>query len=287
MRLITFLAGRYVAGDTWHDEFRAIKKLNAAGISAICDYLGENVLKPKKAQHALKIYLHLLEAIHYHKLDANISIKLTQLGLDIDLEFAELNLRMLLEKAKEVGNFVWLDMESSAYTDRTIAIYKKFIHKYGSHLGICIQTYLRRSENDIKELLPLHPSIRLVKGAYKESPQVAFPLKQDVDANYRKLAKVLISAKPRMAAIATHDEKIIKDIVLASQTFVHRRKPSVCIEFEMLYGIRPDLQKKLVKEGLKVRIYTPFGRQWLPYFYRRLRERKENIFFVIKNLFRR
>ena len=284
MRLITLLAGRYVAGDTLRDELRAVRRLNLRGMAATCDFLGENVLKKGRAEKATRSYIRILESLHLHHSDANISVKLSQLGLDIDESFCKKNMEQILARARELNNFVWLDMESSAYTDRAISMYKFFAHNYKKHLGICIQAYLRRSESDIKGLISLHPNIRLVKGAYKESSQLSFPQKKDVDDNYRHLAKLLLTSGPGLIALATHDERIVHDLIgWMKKNKIHANR----VEFQMLYGIRKDLQQKLAKAGYKVRIYTPFGRQWFPYFYRRLRERKENLFFALKSLFHR
>lgn len=283
MKLVTFLARRYVAGDSWKDAIKAIRRMNSHGIYATCDMLGENVTKKHKAEQARRGYIHLLEQIDYRQLHADISIKLTQLGLDIGQNFCQVNAEKVLKKAKSLGNFVWIDMESAAYTDRTLELYKFFVQRYPDQVGICIQAYLRRSEDDVKELLKLRPAIRLVKGSYKEKDQLAFEFKADTDANYRHLADMLMESNPRKIMIATHDEKIIDYVI-------QRRKDNNFdakkLEFGMLYGIRRDLQSKLRQQDFRIRVYTPFGSRWLPYFLRRLRERKENLWFAIKSLFR-
>lgn len=284
MKLATFLARRYVAGDGWRDALKAIRSMNAHGIYVTCDMLGENVMKKGKAERARKSYIHLLEQIDYHQVHADISIKLTQLGMDIGQEFCRLNVEKILKKARSLGNFVWIDMESSAYTDRTLELYKFFMHKYPDQVGLCIQAYLRRSEDDVRDLLKLRPSIRIVKGAYKEKDQLAFEKKEDTDANFRHLADMLMESNPRKVMIATHDEKLINYVIQKLRTNGFNKKH---LEFAMLYGIRRDLQSKLHKKGFRVRVYTPFGRRWLPYFLRRLRERKENFWFAFTSLFQK
>lgn len=284
MKLFTFFARRYVAGDAWIDAVKAIRWMNAHGLYATCDMLGENVMKRSKAVKATNQYIHLLEQIDYRQLHADISVKLTQLGLDIGQDFCHENFIKIVKKAKSLGLFVWIDMESSAYTDRTLDLYADCAGKYGKFVGVCIQSYLRRSEDDVRRLLKLHPCIRLVKGAYKESKMLAFGKKSDTDANFRSLAEILLKGKTRLLMIATHDQKLIRFVLnhLKSGEWEEKR-----VEFGMLYGIRRDLQRKLSRQGHKVRIYTPFGRKWFPYFLRRLRERKENLFFALGSIFRR
>lgn len=284
MKLLTFLARRYVAGDTWKDARKAILHMNEHGIYATCDMLGENVVKKHKAVKAAKRYVHLLEQIDYYELQADISVKLTQLGLDISQDLCRENFTRIVKKAKSLDNFVWIDMEGSAYTDRTLDLYKFFAQKYADYVGVCIQSYLRRSKDDVQALLKLHPAIRLVKGAYKENEQLAFSKKEETDANFRTLADMVLDAGPRMLMIATHDEKIINYVVKQLRSGHGDQKH---VEFGMLYGIRRDLQQKLSKQGFRVRVYTPFGAKWLPYFLRRLRERKENLSFALMSIFHR
>ena len=284
MRLVTFLARRYVAGDNWKDAAKAISWMNAHGLYATCDMLGENVMKKHKAVRASKRYIHLLEQIDYRQLQADISVKLTQLGLDVSVDFCKENLERILKKARSLGNFVWIDMESSAYTDRTIEMYKFFAHKYGKHVGICIQSYLRRSEDDLRGILSPKLCVRLVKGAYKERKELAFPKKSDTDDNFKHLIDVVLESDAKLLMVATHDEKIMKYAKKrVKQLKVSRKR----VEFGLLYGVRRDIQRSLTKHGFRVRVYTPFGRKWLPYFLRRLRERRENFCFSFMSLFHR
>lgn len=284
MRLVTFLARRYVAGDTWKDAAKAIQYMNSRGFFATCDMLGENVMKKRKVVKATKGYIHLLEQIDYRQLKANISVKLTQLGLDISTELCKDNLERILKKARSFGNFVWIDMEGSAYTDRTIEVYKFFAQKYGAQVGVCIQAYLRRSEEDIQNLLPLAPRIRLVKGAYKESKQIAFAKKSDTDDNFRHLIDVMLENDFGLLMVATHDEHIVEYTKKKIKELGTDRKK---VEFGFLYGVRRELQGNLMRHDYKVRVYTPFGRKWIPYFLRRLRERRENFWFAFKSLFQK
>lgn len=284
MRLVTFLARRYVAGDNWKDAAKAIAWMNSHGLYATCDMLGENVMKKHKAVRATKRYIHLLEQIDYRQLQANISVKLTQLGMDISMDFCKENLEKILKKARSLGNFVWIDMESSAYTDRTIEVYKSFVHKYGSYVGICIQSYLRRSEDDIQNLLSSKFCVRLVKGAYKERKELAFEKKSDTDENFKHLISLVLESDAKLLMVATHDEKILNYTKMKVKELKTNRKR---VEFGLLYGIRRDIQRRLTKHGFRVRVYTPFGRKWIPYFFRRLRERRENFWFAFKSLFQR
>lgn len=284
MRLVTFLARRYVAGDNWKDAAKAIAKMNAHGLYATCDMLGENVMKKHKAVQASKRYVHLLEQIDYRQLQANISVKLTQLGLDISMDFCKENLEKILKKARSLGNFVWIDMENSAYTDRTIEVYKSFIHKYGPQVGICIQSYLRRSEDDINNLLSPKFCVRLVKGAYKERKELAFAKKSDTDENFKHLIDVVLQSESKLLMVATHDEKILNYTKKRVKELKANRKR---LEFGLLYGVKREVQRQLTKHGFRVRVYTPFGRKWIPYFFRRLRERRENFWFGFKSLFQR
>lgn len=284
MKLLTLLAHRYVAGDTRADAFRAVRRLHKKGITATLDLLGENVLRKAKAENARDKYVSLLKAVHEENLDANISVKLTQLGLDISTDYCMENFEVVLKVAKELKSFVWIDMESAGYTDRTIEIYEHFVRKYGDFMGICIQAALRRSSEDIERLMHLKGSVRLVKGAYKEKGQQAFADKKEVDENYRGLALRLLEAKMKLVMIATHDESILSDV---HEWLGIDDCSQANVEFAMLYGVRRDLQEQLAQEGCRVRVYIPFGVQWLPYFLRRLRERKENLWFAVKSLFHR
>lgn len=280
-RAVSRLAHRFVAGETLSDAIREIRELNKRSIIATIDHLGENVADEKGAEEATEVYLEILEAIHREGLDANVSVKLTQLGLDIGLEFCRANLNRIAEKARQFDNFVRIDMESSEYTDRTLDIFRSAFKAYGN-VGIVIQSYLYRSGSDIELINDLGARVRLCKGAYREPKEIAFPDKVDVDTNFLSLARLLLE-HGTYPAIATHDEKmiigtrrIVKELDVDTKDF----------EFQMLYGIRRDLQQGLVDEGFRMRVYIAYGRMWAPYFMRRLAERPANVFFLVKNLFR-
>ncbi len=281
-RAASRLAHRFVAGDTLTDAIREIKELNSRSITATIDHLGENVEDDKGAEEATEVYLEILEAIHREKLDANVSVKLTQLGLDIGLEFCRSNLHKIAERAGHFDNFVRIDMESSDYTDRTLDIFRSAFRTYGN-VGIVIQSYLYRSEADVEAINDIGARVRLCKGAYREPKEIAFPKKTDVDANFLKLAHLLLK-DGTYPAIATHDEKMVTGSrQLVKELDIDRND----FEFQMLYGIRRDLQQRLVDEGYRVRVYIAYGRMWAPYFMRRLAERPANVFFLLKNLFRK
>ncbi len=279
-------ARRFIAGESLAEALSAVRTLNQERKKATLDYLGENVASPDEAAHYTQISVGILEAIAREKLDCNISVKLTGMGLDLGEELALSNLRRVLSAARELDNFVRIDMEGSAYTKRTIDLFEKARREF-SNIGIVIQAYLYRSAADIEHLAALGYAVRLCKGAYKEPPEIAFPGKRDVDANYKKLADVLL-APPALArgtrpAVATHDPAMIahaKALVRA------RNIPLEAFEFQMLYGIRRDLQKQLIDEGYTLRIYVPFGEAWYPYFMRRLAERPANVGFILKNLWK-
>ncbi len=275
------LASRFVAGETLPDAIREIRALNERGIKATIDHLGENVTDREGAEEAVRVYLDILDAIEKEDLDANVSLKLTQLGLDIGGEFCRDNLVRIARKAAEHENFVRIDMENSEYTERTLDIFRAAFKECGN-VGIVIQSYLYRSRDDIREINDMKARVRLCKGAYREPRDVAFPRKRDVDANFLALARMLLE-EGTYPAIATHDEKMIagtkemvRELGLSHEDF----------EFQMLYGIRRDLQLKLVQEGFTMRVYTAYGKQWAPYFMRRLAERPANLFFLLKNLVR-
>jgi proline dehydrogenase len=250
-------------------------------MSASLDHLGENVTSREQALRAQQTYLQTLERIWQEGLNSNISLKLTQLGLDWDAEFCAQLLESIVRRAEELDNFVRIDMESSAYTARTLELCKRMRAK-STAVGAVIQSYLYRSEQDVRELIAIGCRIRLCKGAYNEPPEVAFPRKADVDANFVRLMKLLLSSGI-YHAIATHDPRMIS----ATKEFVREKGiPADQFEFQMLYGIRPDLQRQLVQEGYRLRIYIPFGRDWFPYFMRRLAERPANVLFLFRNLFR-
>ncbi|MCR4287468.1 MAG: proline dehydrogenase family protein, partial [Deltaproteobacteria bacterium] len=241
---------------------------------------GENVKAKAEADEAVREYLALLDGIQKAKADSTVSLKLTHMGLNISEKLAKENAEKIIRKAEKLNNFVRFDMEGSAYTERTIGIFLS-LHKKYPNTGIAIQSALKRSADDIETLIREKASVRLVKGAYKEPPEIAFEEKEAVDRNYEKLMKKLL-LKGTRPAIATHDERLIDEAI----DFVEKNGiPKDSFEFQMLLGIKRSLQKRLAKEGYSVRVYVPYGRNWLPYTLRRLRERKENLYFVVKNIF--
>lgn len=281
------VARRFVAGETLDDAIRVISTLNGKGILATLDHLGENVHTEADANRATQDYLDLLDRIAATGVHANASLKLTQLGLDIGEDVCVGKMRRILQRVQEHGNFIRIDMESSAYTDRTLRIYRTLRDEYGfKNVGVVIQAYLYRSEQDVRTLAVEGANIRLCKGAYMEPPDVAFPDKADVDKNYIKLMHIFLDeparAKGASIAIATHDEKMI----VATQEYTTKQGiPKGQIEFQMLYGIRPQRQEQLAREGYKMRVYIPYGSEWYPYFMRRLAERPANVWFLVRNLF--
>lgn len=278
-------ARRFVAGENLSEAIEATRALNAQGIAATLDHLGENTRSAQEARTAAAEYLEILDAIQESRLHANVSLKLTQMGLDVDEALCYENVSRILERARGYGNFVRLDMEGSAYTDRTLALYERLRNAGHEHVGVVIQAYLRRSEADIKKLISRGAAVRLCKGAYAEPPTLAFMSKREVDENYRRLLALLLSEEARAqgvrAAIATHDEALI---TWAKQLIQERAVPHEAFEFQMLYGIRRDLQQELAREGYRVRVYVSYGEHWYPYFMRRLAERPANIFFLLRQL---
>jgi proline dehydrogenase len=280
------VSGRFVAGTEIGDAVRATQSINRAGMSVSIDNLGENVTNPDEAQNSAQLYHQILDAIVANKLNANISLKLTHMGLDVDEKLARELVRGLVAKAASMNptGFVRVDMEGSPYTQRTL----DFVHElhamrdYGNSVGTVVQAYLKRSESDIQKLLSNGIRIRLCKGAYKEPAEIAFTAKSEVDANYMKLTKILLKSGI-YHGLATHDENMIRQ----AETFARQEQISPeSFEFQMLYGIRRDLQQGLVRSGWRVRVYIPFGTEWYPYFMRRLGERPANVFFLARQLFR-
>ncbi len=275
------LASRFVAGASMDDALRVCRRVNGEGISATLDYLGENVGTIAEAVQCRNAYIRALGAILANGIESNVSLKLTQFGIDVDEDACRKNVCALVTYAAERNSFVRVDMESSAYTDRTLRLVEDLHAHYGS-CGTVIQAYLYRSARDIERLNARRIRVRLCKGAYLEPSEVAFPHKGDVDRNYLKLARVLL-AEGNYPAIATHDEAIIRQVISDC------RRNSISadrFEFQMLYGIRRDLQRKLVTDGYRLRLYIPYGEAWYPYFMRRLAERPANLIFLGKNLFR-
>lgn len=274
-------ARRFVAGEDWEAAASQVKALNDTGILATMDYLGESVTDESQAAAARDIYLDLLDRIAQSGVKANVSLKLTQMGLDISPAVGEANARAIVRKAAALGNFVRIDMEDSAHTERTIEVFRRIRRDHGS-VGLVIQAYLYRSEGDVRALADLRPNLRICKGAYLEPATVAFPRKADVDENFKRLVELNLDLGQK-TAIATHDEKII---AWAERLLKAKNVPKNRYEFQMLYGIRSALQRRLAAEGHPVRVYVPFGRQWYPYFTRRLAERPANVFFFLTNLLR-
>ena len=275
------MARRFVAGEKLQDAIDAARRCNDGGMGASLDYLGENVASTSDAQRFRDEYLEIFETIAQEKLLANVSCKLTQLGLDINSEFCTGLVLSIVERAASLDNFLRIDMEGSAYTQRTIDLVKR-VRARNPAVGTVIQSYLYRSGKDVGELLACGCRIRLVKGAYKEPEDVAFPRKADVDGNFLRLMQILLSSG-FYNAVATHDPRLIAATIRYA---VEKKISKDDFEFQMLYGIRTDLQRRLVKDGYRVRIYIPFGNDWFPYFMRRLAERPANVGFILRNLFR-
>jgi proline dehydrogenase len=280
------VSGRFVAGTEIADAVRATQTVNRTGMSVSIDNLGENVTNADEARHSAQLYHQILDAIAANHLNANISLKLTHIGLDVDETMAREIVSGLVAKAAAMTppGFVRVDMEGSPYTQRTL----DFVHELhrmpgnGNSVGTVIQSYLKRSESDVEKLLAEGIRIRLCKGAYKEPAGIAFESKADVDANYMKLMKTLMKSGI-YHGLATHDENIIRQ----AQAFAKVEKIAPdSFEFQMLHGIRRDLQQSLVRDGWRMRVYVPFGSEWYPYFMRRLGERPANVFFIARNLLR-
>jgi len=273
-------ARRFVAGEHLTEALEVIRRLNAAGLTATLDFLGEGVDTAAQAEASGEAYIHILDAIRESGVQSHLSLKLTQLGLDVEEELCRTMLRRILGHAG--GTFVRIDMESSRYTDRTLRLFEGLWAGGYRNAGVVIQSYLRRSEADLDRMITLGARVRLVKGAYAEPPSVAFPRKADVDHNFARLAEQLL-ARGVYPAIATHDERLIEDAIRVAAA---RAIPPDQFEFQMLYGVRRDLQVRLLRLGYRVRIYVPFGEEWYPYFMRRLAERPANVTFVVASVLR-
>lgn len=292
-------ASRFIAGEKLEDGIRVIQELNKKGIYATLDHLGENTTTEAEAVQATQDIHEAIKAIEKEGLSANVSVKLSQIGLVLDKELCARNLTALLTRAREARNFIRIDMEDSPWVDQTLGMYRRMRNEQGfDHVGVVIQSYLYRSEEDVRKLAAEGGRVRLCKGAYKEPPEVAYPKKSDVDASYDRLTSLLIDGAlhldspevspdgrfPPMPGIATHDAKRIEYAVkYARQVGLSKR----AMEFQMLHGIRRDLQEQMVKEGYPVRVYVPYGSKWYPYFMRRLAERPANIWFFVSNYFRK
>jgi proline dehydrogenase len=282
------VARRFVAGETIEEAMAATRALNARGMLVTLDYLGESVTDEAIAASARDEIMQVLDRINGSGLEANVSIKLSQLGLRIRKEFAIENLRQILTRAGQYGNKIRIDMEESELVDVTLDLYHKVKDEYGfENVGVVIQAYLYRSEKDVQTLINEGAWVRLCKGAYAEPPDIAFPDKADTDANYLTLTKMMLSEEARdkgvYLGIATHDEELINAAIEYAKM---NEIPPETYEFQMLYGIRRDLQASLVDRGYKLRVYVPYGTAWYPYFVRRLAERPANLWFFVSNLLR-
>src|SRR5947207_1299382 len=275
------LTTRFIAGETTDEAVAAIREINARGCSASFDHLNESVSSVEATTDEVREYLHLLELIDQTGINSNVSIKLTQFGLEIAPDLAYQNARSIVEDAARRGNFVRIDMEGSSVTQATIDVFKRLRSEFGlNEVGIVLQSYLRRTMDDARELLKIPARIRLCKGAYDEPASVAYPDKKDVDDNYLSVMQLLLRSGA-YHGIATHDPKMIE----ATIAFAQREGIGKdAFEFQMLYGIRCDLQEQLARDGYGMRVYVPYGKHWYPYFMRRLAERPANIWFVLKNV---
>ncbi|MCX6026269.1 MAG: proline dehydrogenase family protein [Chloroflexi bacterium] len=290
------VAGRFVAGELPEDAIRAITDLNARGIVATVDHLGESVTDSDEAVRAAEAYLDILDRIAEAKVRSNASLKLSQLGLNLSLDLCAANLRKVLERARSLGLFIRIDMEDSPSVDRTLEIYQRMRSAAFDNTGVVIQAYLYRSEQDVARLLKSNTRFRLCKGAYQEPASVAYPAKRDVDASFFKLGTMMLDAAaaaklpadprgitPPIPGLATHDEKLVRALLAYAEA---RHIPKSFYEFQMLHGIRRDLQEELAAQGYGVRVYVPYGREWYPYFMRRLAERPANLWFFVSNFLR-
>jgi len=281
-QLLFLVAKRFVSGQTIQEAVAAVQRLNARGIGATLDVLGENVTDRRAAEAAVAAYLETLGWIQQESLSSNVSLKLTQMGLDIDRDYCLENVARICERAAAGNNFVRIDMEGSAYTERTLRLFCKLFQKH-QNVGIVIQAYLHRSEQDVRRLIKLGARVRLCKGAYKEPPSLAVQAMAAVRQNFMSLASLLLS-QGNHPAIATHDDVLLS---WTKNYIAQHQVPKEGFEFQMLYGVRSETQRQLAAQGYLMRVYVPFGTHWLPYFYRRLRERKENVAFVLRHLFRK
>jgi proline dehydrogenase len=280
-RVAKSFANRFVAGETLDTALAAVARLNARGISASLDLLGESVHNEAEARAAGDAYVMMLDKINERNANANVSVKLTAMGLDISEELCVSIMHRILQRARDYGSFVRIDMESSEYTQRTLDLFEQRLYPaYREHVGIVLQSYLYRTSADVAHALQVKARVRLCKGAYKEPETVAYPAKKDVDANYVKCMHDLM-LKGNYPGLATHDEAIIRE----ARRFAKEKAiaPSR-YEFQMLYGVRRDLQDRLVREGYRMRVYVPFGTQWYPYLMRRLAERPANVAFITGNV---
>ncbi len=285
--LVKNVSKRFVAGSTLDEAASAVQALNDEGIIASLDHLGESVETVEEAQEAADACLEILDTINEYDLDANLSLKLTQLGFDVDEQFCEERVREIVGRAESYGNTVRIDMEGSEHTQRTLDLYYRLREDF-HNVGVVIQTMLYRSIEDIEQLIDVGVNVRLCKGAYKEAEDIAYPEKADVDQAFRDIEDLLFDkyAMERgvRPCIATHDENIVSYTCMLAED---NKVPKENFEFQMLYGIRNDLQRELKDQGYTVRTYVPYGEHWYPYFVRRLAERPANLWFFVKNLFKK
>jgi len=279
------MSGRFVAGMSVEEALQATAATNARGMSVSVDNLGENVTNIDEARHSAQLYHEMLDAIAARKLDANVSLKLTHMGLDVDEMVSRGIAAEVVAHAAKLDSFVRIDMEGSPYTQKTLDVVRELHAKPGNagRVGAVIQAYLRRSENDVRELCAQKIRIRLCKGAYKEPAEIAYQEKSEVDANFVSLMKILLESGT-FHGIATHDPKMIDATIAFAKA---EQIPPSAFEFQMLYGVRRDLQEQLVRDGWGMRVYIPFGTEWYPYLMRRLAERPANAIFILKNVFRK
>jgi proline dehydrogenase len=274
---------RFMPGEDVDDALGEAKRLAGEGIATTITLLGENIHAPPEADEVLEHYLSVLKTVNARGLDTEVSVKLTQLGMDLGVEEARQRLERLV-RSVDPGSLVWVDIESSEYVDATLEIFRS-VRQDHQNVGLCLQSYLHRTKADLEGLLPLHPAIRLVKGAYKEPPEVAFPRKQDVDQNYIRLSTTLLRARHAGRAgrpvFGTHDPRMIGE---ANRIAHELGVPKDAYEFAMLYGIQTEAQKRLVRSGHSVRVLVSYGKAWFPWYMRRLAERPANVLFVLKQM---
>lgn len=284
-RFVHNAVARFMPGEDLESGIAAARALQAKGVGAVLTYLGENLQKPEEAEQVTRHYLEVLARAKRASLDAEVSIKLTQLGLDLGRAACEASLASLIERAQANGTWIWIDMESSAYTDATLDIYRRARARF-QNVGVCVQAYLHRTARDLDTLIPLGGGLRLVKGAYREPPDKAFPKKSDVDANYLVLAERLLGKEARKAGVraifGTHDSALIRRIEEVAR---RAALPPRELEFQMLYGIKRDEQARLAAQGNRFRVLISYGDAWFPWYMRRLAERPANVLFVLRNLF--
>ena len=280
-RILFPVAKRFVAGRTIQEAVEVVGRLNEQGISATLDVLGENVKDKGSAEKAAERYLQTLASIENSRIQSNVSLKLTQMGLDINREFCYSNVARICDKAARTGNFVRIDMEGSSYTEATLSLFLQLFQAY-KNVGIVIQAYLRRSTSDLQRNNGLGARVRLCKGAYKEPAAIAYQRMPEIRQNFKRLAEMLFT-QGEYPAVATHDDQLIE----WTKEYARQNQISPAqFELQMLYGVRPETQRALARQGYRVRVYVPYGTHWLPYFSRRLRERKENVYFVIRHWFK-